>query len=1149
MSVLSESVRARPRFSRSANVERDHGAHAIEGYIPTGRAIDVVSRIGRGLLDASAGRTFSITGPHGVGKSSLAVFLDGLLAPASTPEFSAAHEALRAVDEQVQRTMDDGVRGLSALEGGFVRAFGTARVEPVAATIARALHTGASRSSQAALSAVPEHFARAGEEPVSTSEILDTVRKLCAVHPVALIVDEFGKNLEAYTSSNDQGDPYLLQELAELTQGESALPLIVLTMQHLAFDDYVQETSAARRREWAKVQGRFHDIPFIETPEQSRRLIVASLERRTKRLDAPARKWVQERKQVFENLGLRGIMEESQQGIPLHPVTLAVLPDLCTRYGQNERTLFSFMAGSEPLAVPAFLDETEWQVKEQLPLLGLDRVYDYFLESATTMIGVSDTASRWLEIETRIRDTAGLSSAQLRALKSIGVLNLVSSGGKIRASRAMLHFCLLGSGDGMDSPEEVDEVLNTLEVSGLVVYRTFSDEYRVWQGSDYDLRRAIESARRQCSDLDLASLLNSATVLDPIVASRHSQRRGVLRVFQQQFTDFEQLDIEEANDTWDGFVLYATVDSPPITLEGQDGGKPVIVVTPSDLEAVREAAYEAASLQLALKAAESEKADWVAIRELVERTATAQQRLRNAVARTWTQDSTWTLVNNGVELSPSSSISALLSDVSDMMYSATPRVANEMIARRELTSQGAKARRILVEALLQSPERPQFGLEGYGPERAIYEALYRTPGVHRRLDGERWGLSVPQDPEWRYVWETIERSLRGATDRRVNLQDVCKTLAAPPIGLKAGIFPVLVVTCLIYMGDEIALYEHGSLVLHIDDAVAERLIRNPGHFTARNTGIHGENRGMVVRTLTERLRISSASGNPTLLNIATALFRELRILPPYSLKTKKGISPVAIAVREAFQTAVEPDVLLFETLPASFGLPPFLPDKDADRETIEEYANSLAEVILELRSAYNRLLDEVLQHLADATSVVGSLSEVHKRLAGHAEELDGRVLEPRLKSFVTALSRPLEDRDWLENVAMVVAGGQPPRSWTDEVALSFPLKAAEVGGTMRRTQALLYERMAAAGDADRFTSSRVTMTFPDGREHTHVVAVTDREKQTIDEYLEPLIADLEPVFGSRTAACRMLLARLVLEDEARPEPPASETKRKEAGHA
>src|SRR5690606_13148803 len=144
-------------------------------------------------------------------------------------------------------------------------------------------------------------------------------------------------------------------------------------------------TSASRRKEWAKVQGRFHDIPFIETPEQSRRLIAASMERKSKKFSTRAQKWIDTHSQVFESLGLRSLVEDAALAIPLHPVTLAVLPDLCTRYGQNERTLFSFMAGSEPLAVPAFLAETEWQLNEPIPLLGLDRVYDYFLESATTM--------------------------------------------------------------------------------------------------------------------------------------------------------------------------------------------------------------------------------------------------------------------------------------------------------------------------------------------------------------------------------------------------------------------------------------------------------------------------------------------------------------------------------------------------------------------------------------------------------------------------------------------------------------------------------------------------------------------------------------------------------------------------------------------
>ena len=44
---LSDQVRVTPRFARSANVERDLSVAAIEGYLPTGRALDVVSRIGQ----------------------------------------------------------------------------------------------------------------------------------------------------------------------------------------------------------------------------------------------------------------------------------------------------------------------------------------------------------------------------------------------------------------------------------------------------------------------------------------------------------------------------------------------------------------------------------------------------------------------------------------------------------------------------------------------------------------------------------------------------------------------------------------------------------------------------------------------------------------------------------------------------------------------------------------------------------------------------------------------------------------------------------------------------------------------------------------------------------------------------------------------
>ncbi|MFZ2175466.1 MAG: hypothetical protein WAW17_15825, partial [Rhodococcus sp. (in: high G+C Gram-positive bacteria)] len=322
MTTLSQYVRARPRFSRSANVERDHGSRAVEGYVPTGRAIDVVGRIARGLSDPAAGRAFSITGPHGGGKSSLAVFLDGLLSAESTRAHSESHTILRMVDEVVDNQLVQGLQSVGAQKEGMIRAFATAKAEPVSATIARALHSGAERTFGATQTIVPRSYSESeANRTLTTSEIRDTIKRMCATRPMILIIDEFGKNLEAYAESGHLGDPYLLQELAESTQGKDPLPLVIITMQHLSFEEYVQETSAARRREWSKVQGRFQDIPYVETSAQSRRLMIASLDRRTKKLDSAAAKWIKSNQRTFEDLGLRDLVEDASAAIPLHPLT------------------------------------------------------------------------------------------------------------------------------------------------------------------------------------------------------------------------------------------------------------------------------------------------------------------------------------------------------------------------------------------------------------------------------------------------------------------------------------------------------------------------------------------------------------------------------------------------------------------------------------------------------------------------------------------------------------------------------------------------------------------------------------------------------------------------------------------------------------
>lgn len=1132
--TLIDFVRPRVRFSRSANVERDHGTDAIHGYIPTGRAVDVIARIARGLSEPSADRAFSITGPHGVGKSSLGVFLGSLLASSSRTEFKAAHAILGAVDPVVDSALKAGIEEIGGGRKGFIRAFATAQNEPVAATIARALHSAAVRDLGTSQKVVPSVF-QSGKRLPSNTEIRQCISRLCSIQPVLLVIDEFGKNLEYFAASGDAGDPFLLQELAEATQGVTPAPLVMVTMLHSAFDEYVQQASTTRRREWAKVQGRFQDVPYVETASQARRLVASSLEQVVPDFAIATTKWVVEHKKQLAALGCRDLVEDVAAALPLHPISLAVLPDLCSRYGQNERTLFSFLTGSEPRAMPAFLATTVWSPNRPLPLVGLDMLYDYFLESSANMVGVSDSASRWLEIETRIRDSVGLTPIQLRAVKAVGVLNLVSSGGRIRASRNMIDFALIGHAQecSSESVASIDDTLNELVEAGIITYRAFSDEYRVWQGSDYDLRRVIENARQQFQNADLATILNESVSLEPAVAGRHSQRTGVLRVFMQAFSNLRKLDDVAVDRMWDGVVYYSTEPDEPLdALPIAHDGRPIVVVTPADISIVRDAAIDAAALSLALRTAEQEGVDWVARRELVERTAAAQQAVQTLVGASWNADAEWRTVSSDEPLDAKRGLSAVLSDVVDAAYSATPRVANEMIARRELTSQGAKARRFLIEAMINQTASDAFGIEGYGPERAMYEAVMRSTGIHRPNDSGSWAISAPTDRVWRLLWEAMDRAFDGAEISRLGLLDIAKVLTAPPFGLKDGIVPLLILAGLLARNDDIALYEHGSLVLSIDDAVAERLTKNLGHFTVKNTQTRSGRRRSAIDSLVKRLGIKSRAAQPTFLNVATALYKELRVLPQYTQKTRRSLSHDAAAVREAFHEATEPDVLIFETLPTILGLTPFNGRARAHTSEADTFASRLAGTILELRNAYEDLLKSIHRDLSQATSTSGSLHELRRQLTAQATGLDGRVLESRLRAFVGALSRSLDDdQAWLENVAMVVSDGRAPRVWTDDEAGRFPLRVAEVGGAFRRTLALLYDRLAASPE-DGFSTSRMTLTRPDGSELVELLAITARERASIDEHFEPFLDTLTELWGSRTVACRMLMARLAVENDA-----------------
>jgi hypothetical protein len=73
-------------------------------------------------------------------------------------------------------------------------------------------------------------------------------------------------------------DLYLLQQIAELPSNKDGYNVFIFGLLHQSFIDYAHGLASAQRNEWAKIQGRFEDIPFIESSDKMLRLIGHALE-------------------------------------------------------------------------------------------------------------------------------------------------------------------------------------------------------------------------------------------------------------------------------------------------------------------------------------------------------------------------------------------------------------------------------------------------------------------------------------------------------------------------------------------------------------------------------------------------------------------------------------------------------------------------------------------------------------------------------------------------------------------------------------------------------------------------------------------------------------------------------------------------------
>jgi len=1055
-------------LARSVNLDRDaDDISLLNRYQITSVACSTLSR----LADAIEGEyvnAWSLTGPYGTGKSAFCNFLIALSCGDHATR-NLCYKKLQNANKQLATRLKTFL-ALNSTSAPSIGIRSVSRYESLNSSLVRGLSSTLQSMSYLSESATLDRLRKnvsvlEDNEWPTTRNVVAAYTALAEIaeRPLFIVVDEFGKNLEYQAHHEEMGDIFALQALAE------SKSIFLWVCLHQAFSSYSGALSRVQREEWLKIQGRFEDRAYIEPPTRSFALIREAI---TIKPTQPTQHkaladWCQTITNAMSNISLDGLPQldaESVQKIyPFHPLSVYLIGELTRRFAQNDRTIFSFLTSGELYAFSDCLKRLELEENEQIPTIGLDMLYDYFSETGTLRHADRSENQRWLEIHAIIAAQSDMEPHKIKILKTIGVLNLLSSLPGIAATERMIHVALCNI--SYSSKHKTTDLLNDLVEKRILLYREYAKEYRLWEGSDFDLDKEVLQERGRVALRPIGEILEEIASRSNLVAARHSIQTGTFREFAVRWCTEDDIPAIKKQPCFENeadgtiWLMLGEQRKPEGLLNIAAESNPVIVGYAPCLNQVRQLMLQAAATRGACNAPQLER-DGVARREALYSAAQAAQSLITFLDRAFspeTGQTTWHAKGIVQPIKSQRDLSALVSDLCDHIYHQCPRINNEMINVEHVSSMAAAARNRVGEALANQSTCEDIGLTGYGPEVAVYRTVIKETGLHRQNDEGAWVLAAPDkrlQPQLAAVWELFDQLLEETdkTGQKVPVRQMLNALKRSPFGLREGSVPFLLSHYLLVHSDEVAIYEDNVFKPFLGDAEITLLMRRPELFSLRYykpSGVRSEVIRTYYQVINTELKLAQQVRNQTLLSVVVPLTEFIKSLPEYT-RTTRALSANALRLRNAIANARDPQQLLFQDIPVALGFPQVEYNK-GDQSQISDATGlrkALWNALTELRDAFDMFVKKIRGHfvlaMTDPTTELRSFERLRQDLRNQTESLVKLCLDTDLKPMLAILTREKEnDDDWLRQVCAIVMK-KPVQSWQDADLDPFIVRLQEL---------------------------------------------------------------------------------------------------------
>ena len=967
-------------FSPSVNIQRDSDKNFE--YVVTPNSIEIYKQI---VTNFNSGvHSFSIIGSYGTGKSSFLVALKRNL--------------------QGKQNIFEPLNGELNRASSFEFDMLVGRHESLIKDMA--LHFGL-------------------KETASDKEILSEVKKRHDSYKKKgvfwfLVLDEFGKYLEFAARNNPESELYFIQQLSEFANEEDKNLFIINTL-HQAFDSYAFGLDQQQRKEWDKVKGRLKELTFNEPVEQ---LLYIASEHLQKKESAVPNKDLKKLLDVISEarvFPLKSRLDEELAAslYPLDPISAATLALALQAYGQNERSLFSFLYSDDERGVNNFKETN-------VGFYGVAEVYDYLIYNHHSFLSSKYNPHyiQWNALKKSIDRVEALLNDNTKEceqlVKVIGLLNIFASS----AAKIDARF-LTGYLRGVSSISNVDKLIDELEKKKIIRFRSFKNQYILFEGTDYDIELQLQNASQKvelAKDKDIVPYVKRHFSFPYIPAKEAFYKTGTPRFFE--FVLSENPHEEVIQQPIDGVInLVFGAGEETVKEVSANLRVPIFYGVFKDVEKLRLEIFEIHKIDYLLKNIESDKVAEKELRALRNsHISKLDQLVLNSIYNS-SKEIEWIYNGQSILIEGQRSFNSQLSSIVEEVYHQAPIYKNELINKHKVSPAVYRPRKDLLRMVMENRHKPFLGFEvdTFPAEKTIYLSMLYQTGLHREENGI-WDFYPPKKESELYrLWEVCEDFFESTKSGKKSITQLITDLRKPPIGLKEGFIELWIPLYVAMKSTDCALYQEEAYIPELNYDVLNLVFRNPKLFEVKAFDVDERKRELFKKYRTfQNLPEEAEFSNKLFVETIRPFLLTYNDLNEYGRKTSK-ISPEARRLRDAIKTATDPEKAFFEAFPQALGYSSL--DQLKTKKAVSDFILSLDDKIDEIENSFSHLLNRLEEYMLNTLEIesdtpFNKYSEVIKERFANIKSFK---LADYQKKLLNRLLSNLDDRDkWLSAVGLAV---------------------------------------------------------------------------------------------------------------------------------